>query len=280
MKRPVLVFDIETVVDTQMAGRLLGTDFPVESDGRAAVERYHLEQSEGRSSFPKPPFHRVVAIAVLIADPAAEGPQEPFPSIRMLESRSLALVDEAGLIRWFFETFEREQPTLVSFNGRGFDLPVLKYRAMVHGIQSRLLHDTSNKWENYGSRYAPDWHCDVLEGLTDFGASPRIRLDEVCAALGLPGKLGVDGSQVAGLYDQGRFAEIAAYCETDVRSTFIVYLRLLHHRARLGDKGSTAALDQVLEMLRSRASDAPHLRTFGMAWRQASGGTFGRIEAG
>ncbi|MCH7937276.1 MAG: 3'-5' exonuclease, partial [Proteobacteria bacterium] len=90
-------------------------------------------------------------------------------------------------------------------------MPVLKYRAMVHGVPSPSLHS-----RDYGYRYNIDWHCDLLEALSDFGASTRVKLDEVCKLLGLPGKLGIDGFQVAEMYETGRIEDIRNYCETDV----------------------------------------------------------------
>ncbi|CAD6996579.1 unnamed protein product [Ceratitis capitata] len=84
-------------------------------------------------------------------------------------------------------------------------MPVLKYRAMVHGIQAEYFYKAGDKWNSYNQRYSSDWHCDLLESLSDFGASAKVKMNEVCAVLNLPGKTGVDGSQVMDLYDNALF---------------------------------------------------------------------------
>ena len=141
-------------------------------------------------------------------------------------------------------------------------------------MQAPLLHDTSNKWENYTARYALDWHCDLIEALSDFGASARIKLNEVCSILGLPGKFGVDGSQVAPMFDEGRVAEIRDYCETDVLNTYLVYLRWQHHRGVLTTEALNKALADVISLVDAEGEARPHLRKFIEAWGEASDNKF------
>jgi predicted PolB exonuclease-like 3'-5' exonuclease len=229
----LLVFDIETVPDTDAVPNLTGFDDPDVTSRRAEIERYHLEVTEGRNPFPRQPFHKVVAISFLRAEiERSEGGETYY----LLELRSGGTPEssERELVAGFFQFFERHRPRLVSFNGRSFDLPVLKYRAMVHGIAAPFLYAAGDKWESYTSRYATDWHCDLLELLSDFGASARVKLGEVCAVFGLPGKFGIAGGDVAALYDAGRIGEIRDYCETDVLNTWLVYLRTQLHRGVLG----------------------------------------------
>jgi predicted PolB exonuclease-like 3'-5' exonuclease len=188
--RSLFVFDIETVPDRE----------------------HHA--GEG---FPKPLFHRVVAIAFLGAEIEPDSGHELY-HLREVRCGGEAGYGEEDLIRAFFSYFERLRPRLVSFNGRSFDLPVLKYRALVHGVSAPWLREG-----NYGYRYSLDRHCDLMEALPDFGATTRRKLDEVCAVLGLPGKLGIDGSMVEQLHDAGRTEEIRNCCELDVLNTYLVY---------------------------------------------------------
>ena len=256
-----LVFDIETVVDAQAAARFLSIEQQETASVRTALRRYQADKTEGRSDFPKPPFHQVVAISVLCG--RIEGPpNDQRIHLQTLTSRSADTEGEPGLLRWFFGGFEQLRPQLVSFNGRGFDLPVLKYRAMRNFVSVPLLHDKSNKWENYAVRYASHWHCDLLEVLSDYGASPRVTLDEICTVLGVPGKVGLDGSQVEEMYDEGRLAEIGAYCETDVLNTYLVYLRWQHHQGRLTDDGYNAAMAEVRNYVSNEVATRPHLKAF------------------
>ena len=179
--RNLFVFDIETIPDTDAVPNLTGFTDPDVHARREELERYHLEITDGRNSFPRQPFHKVVAISFLEAEIETSGHQEHY-FLKELRSGGEAGFDEAQLLQGFFQYFERLKPRLVSFNGRGFDLPVLKYRAMVHGIQSPWLHQAGDKWNSYSSRYSMDWHCDLMEQLSDYGASARVKLAEVCAA--------------------------------------------------------------------------------------------------
>mgnify|MGYP001449632133 CR=1 FL=1 len=198
--RSLFVFDIETVPDTDAVPNLTGFTEPSVEARRAELERYHLEITDGRDSFPRQPFHRVVAISFLEAEIEHAGAQETY-YLKELRSGGEAGFDEVQLLQGFFQYFEQLKPRLVSFNGRTFDLPVLKYRAMAHGIAAPWLYGAGDKWNSYMSRYAMDWHCDLLDVLRDYGASTAVKLSEVCAVMGFPGKFGAKGSEVAKMID-------------------------------------------------------------------------------
>ena len=271
--RNLFVFDIETVPDTDAVPNLTGFTDPDVQARREELERYHLEITDGRNSFPRQPFHKVVAISFLEAEIEASGHQEHY-FLKELRSGGEAGFDEAQLLQGFFQYFERLKPRLVSFNGRGFDLPVLKYRAMVHGIQSPWLHQAGDKWNSYSSRYSMDWHCDLMEQLSDYGASARVKLAEVCAAFGFPGKFGVDGSKVADMIDAGDVSGVRDYCETDVLNTYLVYLRFMLHRGTLELEGYNRAVADVITLIENEGEARPHLAAFMDAWSQACGNKF------
>jgi len=237
------------------------------------LEGYHLEITQGRNPFPRQPFHKVVAISFLEAEIDADGRQETF-LLKDLRSGGEADYDEKRLLQGFFAYFERLRPRLVSFNGRGFDLPVLKYRAMVHGVAAPYLHNAGDKWNSYTSRYSADWHCDLMEVLSDYGASARVKLNEVCSVLGYPGKFGVDGSQVADMFDAGRLEEIRHYCETDVLNTYLVYLRHRLHTGGLSRDGYNRAVADIIAFVEQHQDARPYLGEFLEAWGIASGNTF------
>ncbi|MEK9754815.1 MAG: 3'-5' exonuclease [Rhodospirillaceae bacterium] len=269
----LFVFDIETVPDTDAVPNLTGFTEPGVDARRAALERYHLEITDGRNAFPRQPFHKVVAISFLEAEIEADGMHETY-FLKELRSGGEAGFDEVQLLQGFFQYFERLKPRLVSFNGRGFDLPVLKYRAMAHGISAPWLHLAGDKWNNYSSRYSLDWHCDLIEQLSDFGASARVKLAEVAAVFGLPGKFGIDGSQVAGLVDAGDVQAVRDYCETDVLTTYLVYLRFMLHRGTMTKDGHNRAVADVVTLIETEGAARPHLTKFMDAWGAASGNTF------
>lgn len=271
MHRNLFVFDIETVPDTDAVPALTGFEDRDVEARRAELERYHLDITDGRNAFPRQPFHRIVAIAFLEAEINRDGGLETY-LLKDLRAGGDTGWDEKKLIEGFFAYFERLKPRLVSFNGRTFDLPVLRYRAMVHGIAAPYLYGAGDKWNSYTSRYAADWHCDLLEVLSDYGASARVRLNEVCAVLGLPGKFGTSGGDVAGLYDQGRLSEVRDYCETDVLNTYLVYLRHQFHTGGIDRDAHNRAVADVVTMIESEREQRPHLGDFLAAWHEAAGG--------
>ncbi len=269
----LFVFDIETAPDTDAVPNLTGFDDPGIEARRAEMERYHLEITDGRNAFPRQPFHKVVAISFLEAEIERDGLEEQY-LLKELRSGGDTGSSERELIQGFFKYVERLRPRLVSFNGRGFDLSVLKYRAMVHGVSARFLYSDGDKWNSYTSRYSDDWHCDLMEVLSDYGASARVKLNEVCSVLGFPGKFGVDGSKVAEMVDNGQIAEIRDYCETDVLNTYLVYLRHMHHRGKLSTEGYNRAVADVVSLIENEGETRPHLNDFMDAWGAASGKTF------
>ncbi|MGY8993068.1 MAG: 3'-5' exonuclease, partial [Rhodospirillales bacterium] len=149
---------------------------------------------------------------------------------------------------------------------------VLRYRAMVHGISTPHLYGAGDKWNSYTSRYSPDWHCDLLEVLSDYGASSRVRLNEVCAVLGLPGKFGPSGADVAGMYYDGRLSSIRDYCETDVLNTYLVYLRHQLHTGGMERDSHNRAVADLVSMLESERGERSHLGDFLAAWHEAAQG--------
>ena len=124
--------------------------------------------------FPKPPFHKVIAIGFLVAQIER---QSSFETYTLTEFRcgGEASYDEGDLLRSFFGYFERLKPRLVTYNGRSFDLPVLKYRAMMHGIQAPWLHQGGDRFNNYSYRYNSEWHCDLMDVLSDYNASRAVK---------------------------------------------------------------------------------------------------------
>lgn len=268
MKNQLVVFDIETIVDVEAATRLLHLPPSLsESEIREALEQYHLDITAGNNPFPRQLFHKVVAISFLRAEIhyTDEGEAYHFQELRSGGEENSS---EEELLRGFFQWCARHQPRFVSFNGRSFDLPVLRYRAMGYGISAPWLYQTGDKWNNYLQRYSADWHCDLLEQLSDYGASARVKLNEVCALLSLPGKLDTDGGDVEGLFYEGKVKEIRDYCETDVLNTYLVYLYHMLHRGALSPPAFHMAMEELKEHLQMEATAKPHFLEFLNAWEK------------
>lgn len=272
--KSLFVFDIETVPDTDAVPNLVGDVGVSDEERREALDAYHLDITDGKNAFPRQPFHKVVAVSFLAAEIETDGRFENY-YLKELRSGGDEKAIEHDLVAGFYQWVDKKRPRLVSYNGRGFDLPVLRHRAMVHGITAAGYHDISNKWENYTSRYAQDFHCDLQEALTDFGAASRgLKLNEVCAVLGFPGKFGVDGSQVAPMFAEGRVAEIRDYCETDVLNTYLVYLRYQLTRGRTTKEGYNRAVADVVTLIEAERDERPHLGAFLDAWGESSNNKF------
>jgi 3'-5' exonuclease len=255
---PTLVFDIETVPDLDGARRIL--DMPNANDDAVANALITLRRAEKGTEFQPAHLQRVVAISCALRAGDA--------------FRCWSIGDEAAseeeLIQRFFDGIEKYRPTLVSWNGGGFDLPVLHYRALVHGVKAQAYWDTGlfdrdAKWNNYLKRYEFK-HTDLMDVLALYTGRQNAPLNEIALLLGLPGKLGMSGAMVFGAYKEGRLAEIRAYCETDVMNTWLVYLRFQAMRGHL----STDEYDD--ELLRARefleTSGAPHWAEFAANWNE------------
>jgi hypothetical protein len=252
-----LVFDIETVPDAEL-GRRLG----LEGDDFAVAERMlAVRAEETGSSFLPLEQHRIVAIATLLRS----GDQLQLWSLGTPDS------GEDDLVRRFFGGLDKLAPTLVSWNGSGFDLPVLHYRMLRHGIASPTYWETGErerdfKWNNYLNRYHAR-HVDLMDVLSAYQARGRASLEHVALLLGLPGKLGMSGDRVFEYWKTGRLAEIRAYCETDVLNTFLVWLRFELVRGRLTAAGHADELERVRAWLAARRE--PHWREYASAWSGA-----------
>ena len=128
----------------------------------------------------------------------------------------------------FWRGWEKyRRPTLVSFNGRGFDIPLLELAAYRYGISVPAWFNSSAKsFEQYRNRFNIDAHLDLHEFLTNFGSS-RFNggLNLAANLIGKPGKMDVQGHMVQDLYDAGKLAQINDYCRCDVLDTYFVFLR-------------------------------------------------------
>lgn len=166
-------------------------------------------------------FHRVVSISAVMADGFGR-----FLRVSTLEGES-----ERDKIAKFLTFIEDFNPRLVSFNGRGFDLPMIMARAMCYDLSAAAYFETNDrdnnksKWENYRSRYDGRFHLDLLDHISDFGAVRGLKLDHICASVGLPGKYDVHGDQVLQLYYAGEQAKIDEYCRSDALNTYWLFLK-------------------------------------------------------
>ncbi len=267
MRRDVIVFDIETVVDADAARRVVRQPDLTDQEARDALSCYFLEKTDGRNDFPRQPFHQVVAISYghLIREPGEEGNEL---LMRRLATGGDQSSSEKEMLEGFFHLIETRTPQLVSFNGRGFDVPVLKYRAMAHGLSCPRWFTEGDKWNNYDTRFSSEYHCDLLEVLSDFGASARCSMDEVAAVLNVPGKLETAGDNVRDMFETGQIEAIRDYCETDVLTTLLIFLRHQFFSGALTEGAYARAALGVRNYVEAESESRPHLAEYLQAWDQ------------
>jgi predicted PolB exonuclease-like 3'-5' exonuclease len=254
----ILAFDIETIPDVETGRQLHGLDGLSDKDVAQVMFAKRREQT-GESDFLRHHLHRVAAISAVL---------RTGDSLRVW---SLGEPDssEAELIQRFFDGIEKYTPILVSWNGGGFDLPVLHYRSLKHGIAAPRYWDTGDndrdfKWNNYISRYHAR-HTDLMDVLSAYQPRATAPLDEIAQLLGFPGKLGRHGSEVWSQFLAGKIGEIRDYCETDALNTYLIYLRFELIRGNLDESGWKRETELVRKTLRDAGK--PHLQAFLDAWK-------------
>jgi len=259
---PILVFDIETIPDIAGLRRIHGLD-DQPSDAAVAEMAFQRRRQATGSDFLPLHLHRVLVISCALR--SDEG-------LRIF-SLGNAGDAEGAIIQRFFDGIERYTPTLVSWNGGGFDLPVLHYRGLVHGAHAPRYWEQGEgdykdardfKWNNYISRYHAR-HTDLMDLLALYQPRANAPLDDMAQLCGFPGKLGMDGSQVWDAFQRGEFDAIRNYCETDVVNTLLVYLRFQRMRGVFTDAQHQAEIEVVREYL--KAQQAPHWKEFMQAWK-------------
>ena len=253
-----LIFDIETVPDTDSGRRVHEINDAI-PDCDVAQIMFTKRREQTGQEFLALPFHRVVAISAVLRS----GDQFNVWSLGSIDA------DEKEIIKRFFDGIERFTPTLVSWNGSGFDLPVLHYRSMLHAISAPRYWDTGEddrefKWNNYLNRYHSR-HTDLMDLLAAYQPRAVTKLDIMATLLGFPGKMGMSGASVWEYYQDNKVKEIRDYCETDVLNTYLVYLRWRLIAGHLTEPQYDDECDVVRHFLADQSQT--HFNEFLNAWQ-------------
>lgn len=215
-------------------------------------------------------WHRVVAISVVEASVVRAGNGGERYEVRCCRSGGEAGWDERRLLRAFWKSFAAVGPRLVTWNGRRFDMPTLRLRAMMYGVPADGWYVPGDRWSGYTHRFAADWHCDLMEELADHGAATRLALQDVAVAMGLPGKVGGHGSEVAEMVARGQLEAVRAYCEGDVINLFALYVRWSLLTGRTDAAGHNHSMDSLAACLAGGRAQRPHLGEFLDRWRSSA----------
>jgi predicted PolB exonuclease-like 3'-5' exonuclease len=221
--RGFLVFDIETVPDPELYK-------PPEPTG---VPGIGLDK-------PFPPLwaHKPIVLGVLWLDE-----QYNFKRLGVIGEDK----DEGGMLADFATFADTYRPHLVTYNGRSFDLPVIALRCLRHGLPMRFFFAD----RDYRYRFSDTGHIDLYDFLSEHGAARIGSLDAVARLMGLPGKVGVDGSQVEGLYATGQLDLIKKYCLSDVAQTAFLFLRYRLLQGIIDGPGYRAAASRLFDALQA-----------------------------
>ena len=236
----VLVFDLETVPDLACVARMHGLDEQDEAACRDALGE----------KFPRLPLHKIVCIGALIAER-----QDGVWKIVSLGAPHMGERSEAEILQAFVNRIEEFRPQMVTWNGSAFDLPVLRYRAMINRVSALGL-----ECRRYFYRYSDDC-LDLCDCLSSFDARGKVSLNDMSLALGFPGKpQDINGGEVDRYVRESRIADVAAYCETDVVSTYRVWLVHELFRGTLTREEFEASEECLSEFVRERVGVKPHLK--------------------
>lgn len=256
----VFSFDIETIPDVELGRKIYGLDDL--TDKQVGYVMQTRRREETGSEFLSLEQQRIVAISVALRS------RDGFKVWSLGDSNA----SEAEIIQRFFDGIEKYTPDLVSWNGSGFDLPVLHYRALRHGIAAPRYweigdEDSSFKWNNYLNRF--HWrHMDVMDVLSGYQGRGRASLQNVAMLLNLPGKLGMSGDKVWDCWLEGGIDQIRNYCETDVLNTFLVYLRFQLMRGHLTREHYLQENQRIREYLGEQPQS--HFKEFLAAWPEVT----------
>ena len=258
----VLAFDIETIPDVEGGRKLYDLSDDL-SDADVAEAMFAKRREKTGNDFIATHLQQVVAISAVYRNTQAD----KFSVWTLGREDS----DEREIVQNFFDGVDKHTPTLVTWNGSGFDLPVLHYRGLINKVQAPRYWDLGDddrdfKWNNYIGRFHLR-HTDLMDVIAGYNNRAFAPLDEIAVLLGLPGKMGMSGSKVWEQYKAGEIKAIRDYCETDALNTYLVYLHWLYVRGHLTD----SALKHEHGIVKSALEKGePHLQEFLQVWGESS----------
>ena len=258
-----LIFDIESVADPNLVASVRHPKGEVTPEEAVRAYRDELMEKKGSDFIPCTfQFPISLALAKVNSDFAITG-------------LGVLKFEEGGpgeIARRFWKGWEHyRKPTLVTFNGRGFDIPLLEQTAFRYGIPiAEWMAFGAKSYEQPRNRYNAGIHFDLCDMLTNYGAIHFSGgLDLASKLIHKPGKLETSGDMVQDLFDAKRFADIHAYCRCDVLDTYFIFLRTMLLTGRLTTREESDLKERTREWLASQTNDVPVYREYLDAWKKA-----------
>lgn len=255
-----LIFDVEAVADGDLIARVRYPQDDLTPDAATRRYRDELLQEHGRDVLPST-FVLPIAVAV-----AKVGADYRLQDLSVLDAPQFR---PAEIARRFWQGWRHYgRPTLVTFNGRGYDLPVLELAAFRYGIAiPDWFHNEGPSYQQPRNRYNTAAHIDLMDLITNFGAARATGgLNLLANLIGKPGKTGIDGSQIQDMHTAGRADEINDYCRCDVLDTYFVFLRSRVLLGKLPLKAEQEIVDDTKVWLEARSEDSPAYTHYLQHW--------------
>lgn len=255
-----LIFDVESVADGDLIARVRYKDDTMPA--AAAIEEFRCDLvTDGGKDFI--PYTFQMPVAVVIAKVTADLELVDLVSLDEPEHRPHVITEH------FWRGWQAyKQPTWVTFNGRGFDIPLMELAAFQHGIQlPEWFNMSSRTYDQNRNRYNMKSHIDLHEMLTNYGSTWfRGGLNLAANLVGKPGKMGVAGNMVQGLYEQGELQMISDYCRCDVLDTYFVFLRFNVITGRIDVQREQELVAKTKQFIVDRAADCKAYEDYLEGW--------------
>lgn len=261
IKESICVFDCETIPDVELIKKTFDPEiWESAGDNEQLISELAMQDYANNhgTTFLPVNYHKIVCISCVMADEFGR-----FSRVTTIEGKN-----EKEILEKFLYFINKFDPRLVSFNGRGFDLPMIMVRAMIYNLEASnyFCNDDRSKgmdkWTNYRSRYDGKFHMDLLDHISHFGSVRGLKLDTLCSSIGLPGKYDVHGDQVLELFYASKQAKIDEYCESDVLNTYWLFLKYELLRGNLNLEDYLDYISLMSEYLQKEKADFSYTPVF------------------
>jgi predicted PolB exonuclease-like 3'-5' exonuclease len=264
-----LVFDCESVADGQAIARSRYPGQELKPAEAIAKFRQELVIESGRDFIPYT-YH--VPVAIVVAKVRADLSLVEVVALDAPQYRP------AVMTRYFWLGWEKYgRPTLVTFNGRSFDVPLLELAAYRYGVGiAGWFNQQAPSYQQYRNRYNVGSHFDLHEFLTNYGSTWfRGGLNLAAQLVGKPGKMEVQGDMVQTLYSQGKLEEINEYCRCDVLDTYFVFLRSCVLTGMISSERERELVEQARQRLQAESEAHDAYRQYLRHWSDPEESTAG-----
>lgn len=246
-----LVFNIQTIPDIDGARRLYDLHGLSEDDVAKAI--FHKRRQQANTETLRHHVHKIVAISAVLLN------GDSFKVWSLGDSSST----ESDLLQRFFDGLERFSPTLVTWNGSGFDLPVIHYRSLLYPVNAERYWNAGDRENTVFSKFQHN-HTDLMDVLSGHQIQATIDLQEIATLCGFPGNLGLQSHEIWKTWLAGGMGTIRNTSETRVLNIYLIYLNWQRNCGHIDQQQYYQQCQQVRDQLQN--SSKAHLIEFEKSW--------------